>query len=215
MNDDDHHLKCQEPKEARMAKSQADKARNHANIVESASIRFRQHGIDGVGVADLMKGVGMTHGGFYRHFTSRDELVAEAVECAFEEGRDVLERVTSPEQPPAEAFRKLVDGYLNASHRDELATSCALTTLAADVARSGPAARSSYTKQVNAYLDRISTLVATEKTGEKRASAIGALSLLVGAMSMARAVSDMELSEEILRSAAEQAKRHFSNGGKT
>ena len=186
-----------------MAKSQADKARTHAHIVKSASIRFRQHGIDGVG---------LTHGGFYRHFSSRDALVAEAVECAFEEGRDVLERVTPPEQLPAEAFRTLVDGYLNASHRDALATSCALTTLAADVARSGPAARGAYTKQVKAYLDRIATLVASEETGEKRANAIGALSLLVGALSMARAVSDTALSEEILRSAAEQAKRHFSNG---
>ena len=192
-----------------LAKSQTEKANSHKRIVESASVRFRQHGIDGVGVADLMKGVGMTHGGFYRHFASRDDLVAEAVECAFEEGRGVLARVASSEQPPGEAFCKLVDGYLNKSHRDELATSCALTTLSGDVARSGPSSRSAYARQVEAYLDRISSLLATEKSGKKRADAIGALSLLVGALSMARAVSDGELSEEILRSAAEQAKRHF------
>lgn len=192
-----------------MANSQTDKALNHTRIVESASVRFRQDGIGGVGVANLMKEVGMTHGGFYRHFTSRDELVAEAVECAFAEGRGVLARVASPDQPSADAFGALVDGYLSASHRDELSTSCALTTLSTDVARSGSAARSAYSKQVEAYVGRLASLVATEKVGERRAGAIAVLSLLIGALAMARATNDADLSEEILRSAAAQAKRHF------
>lgn len=192
-----------------MANSKANKALNHARIVESASVRFRQHGIDGVGVADLMKGVGMTHGGFYRHFVSRDELVAEAVECAFEEGRGVLYRVASTQQPPADAFCALVDVYLSTSHRDELATSCALTTLSGDVARSGPEARGAYTKQVETYLDQISIFLANEKGEKKRAEAIAALSLLVGSLSIARAVNDSALSDEILRTAADQAKSHF------
>lgn len=210
VDDDDHHLQCQALAnvEKAMANSKTEKALNHARIVESASVRFRQDGIDGVGVADLMKGVGMTHGGFYRHFTSRDELVAEAVECAFVEGRDVLARVASQKRP-ADAFSALVDGYLSASHRDQLSTSCALTTLSSDVARSASAARSAYSKQVEAYVDRIATLVATEKVGERRAGAIAALSLMVGALALARATNDADLSEEILQSAATQAKRHF------
>lgn len=192
-----------------MANSQAEKSLNHARILEFAAARFRQDGVNGVSVADLMKGVGMTHGGFYRHFASRDELVSEAVECAFGDGKLALDRLASIEQASAEAFDKLVDGYLNKAHRDELSTSCALTTLAGDVARSGEGTRAVYARQVETYLDRLSALMTGKEDKEKRLSAIGLLSMLVGSLSMARAVNDENLSEEILRVAAEQAKIHF------
>ncbi len=100
----------------------------------------------------------------------------------------------------------LVDAYLSTTHRDELATSCAVTTLAADVARSNDRARSAYTRQVGMYLDLIAKMIVGERQRSRRMKAIAALSTLVGAVSMARAVNDEKLSREIPRSAADELK---------
>jgi TetR/AcrR family transcriptional repressor of nem operon len=99
-----------------------------------------------------------------------------------------------------------VDGYLSAAHRDGLAQSCAVTTLVGDVARSNERARSAYTRQVRQYLELMMKLIAGEKEKSKRTKAITALSTLVGAVSMARAVNDDKLSREILKSAADELK---------
>src|SRR5580658_5183563 len=122
--------------------SQAGKAATHERIVKAAAARIRRDGIEGVGVADLMREAGLTHGGFYRHFGSRDDLVAEAVERALEDGGKAVAAVLSSKQPPAALLAALVDAYLSAAHCDNIASSCAVTTLAADVARSNARARS-------------------------------------------------------------------------
>src|SRR5260370_31947987 len=186
-----------------MGRSQADKAESHDRIVRMAAARFREAGVDGIGVADLMKDAGLTHGGFYRHFDSRDELVAEAIERALRDGGRVVEAVANSKQFP---LATLVDAYLSTAHRDGLATSCAVTTLAGDVARSNDRARSAYTLQVCAYLALLAKLIAGDKRRSRRMKAIAALSTLVGAVSMARAVNDDKLSREILKSAAAELK---------
>ena len=186
-----------------MGHSKAGKAESHARIVEKAAARFREAGLDGIGVADLMKEAGLTHGGFYRHFESRDELVAEAIERALHDGAVAVDALARLEHAP---LATLIDGYLSAAHRDNLATSCAVTTLASDVARSNARARSAYTRQVELYLALLIRLVAGEKQKAKRVKAITALSTLVGAVSMARAVNDERLSKEILKSAADELK---------
>ena len=187
-----------------MGHSQADKDESHDRILRVAAARFRESGVDGIGVADLMKDAGLTHGGFYRHFASRDELVAEAIECALRDGgQRTVDVVETSKQSPLAA---LVDGYLSTAHRDSLATSCAVATLAADVARSNDGARSAYTRQVGTYLELLTKLIAGDKQRSRRMKAIAALSTLVGAVSMARAVNDEKLSREILKSAADQLK---------
>jgi TetR/AcrR family transcriptional repressor of nem operon len=186
-----------------MGHSQADKAESHDRIVRLAAARFREAGVDGIGVADLMKDAGLTHGGFYRHFASRDELVAEAIECALHDGGRVVAAVANSKHASVAA---LVDGYLSTAHRDGLATSCAVTTLAGDVARSNDQARSAYTRQVGTYLELLTQLIAGDKQKTRRAKAIAALSTLVGAVSLARAVNDEKLSREILKSAADELK---------
>jgi TetR/AcrR family transcriptional regulator, transcriptional repressor for nem operon len=186
-----------------MGHSQAEKAESHDRIVQVAAARFRESGVDGVGVADLMREAGLTHGGFYRHFASRDELVAEAIERALREGGQAVAAVAKVKECP---LAKVVDAYLSPAHRDALATSCAVTTLAADVARCGDRARSAYTKQVGAYLDLLANLIAGDTERSRRAKAIAALSTLVGAVAMARAVNDETLSREILQSAANELK---------
>lgn len=192
-----------------MGHSKANKAESRDRVVRTAAARFRESGIDGIGVADLMKEAGLTHGGFYRHFASRDELVAEAVERALLDGGRAVQAVENLQQSPAAVLALLVDGYLSAAHRDSLATSCAVTTLAGDVARSNERARSAYTQQVGSYLALLTKLIAGEKQKSKRMKAIAALSTLVGAVSMARAVNDEKLSREILKSAADALKAQF------
>ena len=187
----------------RMGHSKADKAANHDRIVQAAAARFREAGVEGIGVADLMKDAGLTHGGFYRHFASRDDLVTEAIECALREGSRAVAAVATIKECPLNA---LVDAYLSTAHRDDVVTSCAVTTLAADVARSNDRARSAYTRQVGEYLALLTRLIAGDKQKSRRTKAIAALSTLVGAVSMARAVNDDKLSREILKSAADELK---------
>src|SRR5438128_2011549 len=178
-----------------MGHSQADKAESHDRIVRVAAARFRETGVHGIGVADLMKDAGLSHGGFYRHFPSRDDLVAEAIEYALADGG---QRVIDTMQANQHSLlATLVDAYLSAAHRDGLATSCAVTTLAGDVARSNDRARTAYSEQVGVYLELLATLIAGDNQKARRSKAILALSTLVGAVSMARAVNDEKLSREI------------------
>lgn len=192
-----------------MGNSKAGKAQSHERIVQVAAARFRECGIDAIGVADLMNDAGLTHGAFYRHFASREELVAEAVERALEDGGRAMAAVANSKLDRQVLLGAVVNAYLSAAHRDGLATSCAVATLAGDVAHSNERTRSSYTRQVAAYLELLTNLVASDKRNSRRIKAIAALSTLVGAISMARAVNDEKLSAEILRSAADELKRQL------
>ena len=185
-----------------MGHSQEDKARSHERIVKRAAARFRESGIDGIGVADLMKEAGLSHGGFYRHFPSRDELVAEAVERALADGGQRMADIGRPDRPLT--LGMLIDAYLSPAHRDHLAASCAVATMAADVARGGNRARTAYSKQVEVYLSLLTDLVSGSNKKTKRARAITALAALIGAVLMARAVKEEKLSREILASAAQE-----------
>jgi TetR/AcrR family transcriptional repressor of nem operon len=190
-----------------MGHSQADKDDSHDRIVRVAAARFRETGVDGIGVADLMRDAGLTHGGFYRHFASRDDLVAEAIARALRDGGRAVAAVANGKPSPIAA---LVDAYLSTAHRDGWATSCAVTTLAGDVARSNDRARSAYTQQVGAYVELLNRLITGDKQKSRRIKAIAALSTLVGAVSMARAVNDDKLSREILKSAGEELKAQLA-----
>src|SRR5574338_391486 len=202
--DDVYNPECQALlQESTMGHSKVDKAENHERIVKIAAEKFREAGLDGIGVADLMKEAGLTHGGFYRNFDSRDELVTEAVESALAQGARRLGRVA--EKGGDHAFAALVDAYLNKEHVDRRGTGCALVALAADVARSGDRTRAAYTRQVQDYLALFSGLL--QPLGpEARPRAIAVLSALVGALALARAVDDEELTGEILASVAAEVK---------
>jgi TetR/AcrR family transcriptional repressor of nem operon len=189
-----------------MGHSKAAKEKSHQRIVKTAAARFRERGVDGIGVAELMKEADLTHGGFYGHFDSREQLVAEAVECALRDGGAAVAAIASTKRPPAAVLGLLVDAYLSLAHRDGLATSCAVTSMANDVARSSARARAAYTKQVGIYLELLAKLIAADKRKSRRAKAITALATLVGAVSMARAVNDEKLSRELLKSAADELK---------
>lgn len=193
-----------------MGRSRAEKKKSHDRIVQTAADRFRESGVEGISVADLMKDAGLTHGGFYRHFGSRDELVAEAVERALQDGGRAVSHIGNSKLERPAVLAALVDAYLSLAQRDSLATSCAVTTLANDVARSNALARFAYTQQVDVYLALLVKLIAGDRQKSRRAKAIAALSTLVGAVSMARAVNDEKLSREILKSAADELKAQLA-----
>jgi TetR/AcrR family transcriptional repressor of nem operon len=190
-----------------MGHSKAEKAESHERIVKTAAAQFRALGVDGISVADLMQVAGLTHGGFYRHFSSRDDLVTEAVERALAEGSAVADAVAAH---PKSSIGALVDAYLSVVHRDNLAHSCAVTALANDVARSNQRTRSAYTDQVERYVALIGGLIQHLPTKKRRVGALTALATLVGALAMSRAVNDDRLSREILGAAASELKARLS-----
>lgn len=186
-----------------MGHSRASKAESRERIVQIAAQRVREAGVDAVGVSELMKQAGLTHGGFYRHFDSRETLLAESIERALRDGaQGAFDAETNSALDRPALLLALVDWYLGAAHRDNMATGCAVTSLAADVARSGERVRSAYTRQVEAYIELFARLMTGPQPAEsKRAKAVAAWASLVGALSMARAVNDPTLSREILDTA--------------
>src|ERR1700749_1214823 len=132
-----------------MGHSQKDKEKNHQRIVDVAARRIRESGTDGPGVAEIMSEAGLTHGGFYKHFDSRDDLVAEAVGAAIEQGRARLAQGVEGAEDRLSAF---VDNYLSTDHRDHPGTGCSVVALGADAARSDDRVRAAYRGQVEHYI---------------------------------------------------------------
>jgi len=191
-----------------MGYSKAQKKRTHKRIVTIASKRFREKGLAGFGIAELMKEAGLTVGGFYKHFDSRDDLVAEAVSSAFGGWKRRVD--AAPSGGPSVSLAKLIDDYLTAAHRDDPGTGCAFSALAPEIARSDKRTRALTTEQVRNDIQLIAGLIPARDAHAVRSQAILTFSALVGAMSLARAVSDEALSREILKTVAERLKNSVS-----
>jgi TetR/AcrR family transcriptional repressor of nem operon len=191
-----------------MGHSKAQKTKTHKRIVSIASKRFREKGLSGLGIAELMKEAGLTVGGFYKHFDSRDDLVAEAVTSAFGGWKRRVDAAKAGGPPVS--LSKLIDDYLNEAHRDNPGTGCAFSALAPEIARSDKKTRAVTSEQVRNDIQLIATLLPGEDECTARLQAILTFSALVGAMSLARAVSDETLSREILVTVAEHLKRFAS-----
>ncbi len=165
-------------------------AENRERIIDAASQLFRENGFDGVGIDAIMQEAGLTHGGFYGHFASKDDLAAQALTHALQRGDERQSRCAN--------LRDLVADYLSPRHRDRCAKGCAVAALGADLARQGPSVRHVLTAHVRARLDGLSRLITSGSTNTRRKRAIATLAALIGAMTLARAVDDPALSDEIL-----------------
>src|SRR5713226_5931568 len=190
-----------------MRHSKAEKAKTHERIVAIASRRFREEGLAGIGIADLMKEAGLTVGGFYKHFNSRDALVAEAVGFALGGWKRQVDAAASGGPPVT--YESLVDNYLSEAHRDQPGTGCPVVALAGDIARSDKRTRALVTQQIRDNIELLATLIydANEKNKRgARSHAILTYCALVGAIGVARAVSDEQLSREILKTLAVRLK---------
>ena len=189
-----------------MGHSQASKADTHARLVAAAAARFKERGIDGISLADLMKDLKLTHGGFYKHFNSRDELVTEALQLALaQSGSAMRARLFDRAKPDVPGF---VDFYLDDSHRSGRAAGCAVAALAGDAPRKSAEVQAQFRAQIESNLGALSTALETGDAGlasaEARATALLVLSALYGALMMARAVGDSPLSREVLQSVRKQ-----------
>ena len=186
-----------------MRRSRAEKARTHERIIETASARIRNQGIERPGVGEIMQAAGLTHGGFYKHFGSRDDLIAEAADHAFAYAGRTLDRYANDEPDP---FAAWVDWYLSEEHRDDPgAGRCPVAALVGDVGRADDDVRAGYSAVVERY---IATLAGMLGGGvDARREATIAVSTVVGSLALARSVDDDELSHEILRNARKALRR--------
>ena len=195
-----------------MGHSRADKEKTHQRIVAIAAKRFREHGLEGIGIADVMKEAGRTVGGFYKHFGSRDELVAEAVASSISTWRKRAEAAAAGGDPLS--YEQMVADYLSEEHRDNPGTGCIFAALAPDIARSGKATRAVATDRVQKNLELLTTALDGKDKRAARSGAILTFSALIGAMALARTVSDASLSREILTTVNQYLEDHPPAGAR-
>jgi len=185
-----------DPEETRMKVSREQAAQNRERILDAAARLFRERGFEGIGVADTMKAAGLTHGGFYGHFSSKEDLIAQACARAFSRSHERWSRRAG--STPDDPLSSIIRSYLTPRHRDDPGTGCALAALGPDVARHGPGVRRAVTEGLRSAFNLLSRLVPGKSEAARRQKAISTYASLVGAMIMARAVGDPALSQEIL-----------------
>ena len=179
------------------------KAQNHENILAVAARSFRECGGDSSGIGRVMKQVGLTKGGFYRHFQSKDDLLVAAVARAFDEmGSGMVEVARSA--PAGQALRAIIERYLSVRHADAPGTGCVLAALAPELARKPLAVRQRIEASLDAYRERLLPFVPGQTREEKLATCRLLFSSMAGVLMMARVTADAQRREQLLMEA-----RHF------
>ena len=171
-------------------------------IIETAAARFRRDGIEAVGVADLMAEAGLTHGGFYSHFKSKEDLIQAAAQEAATQSRARFFQRTS--EGGLEAW---IRGYLRTEHRDHPERGCPVPTLAAELARHPKSTRTGFAEILERFPEAIDPFLPALPPAAKRKMAFGIFGTLIGSMQMARAVTDPAMSDEILEAGIQSALR--------
>ncbi|MFL5190029.1 MAG: TetR/AcrR family transcriptional regulator [Microvirga sp.] len=182
----------------RVSREQADKNREH--VIDIASRLFRERGFEGIGVADLMKEAGLTHGGFYGQFKSKEDLKVQASRRALSRNKDRWAKVIA--ETPSEKLAALARFYLSDAHRDRRGEGCALAALGGDAPRYGPELQAAFKDGIEGYLELLDGIMCASTGEERRDKIIAALSTMVGALVLSRAVGDEALSQKILSAAA-------------
>ncbi|HLY58195.1 MAG TPA: helix-turn-helix domain-containing protein [Stellaceae bacterium] len=180
----------------RLTKAQRDE--NHERILRVAARLFREKGIDGVGIDEIMATAGLTHGAFYGHFPSKTALAGAAAVKAMTESATGL--FDTPEEAESADFTEYAKRYLTQQHRDHPGRGCGVAGLAVDVARQGPEAQAAFAGELGTLLDRSAARLPGDRDAARQ-SAIVNLATLVGALVMARAAGKAKLSDEILTTA--------------
>ncbi|HXP96762.1 MAG TPA: helix-turn-helix domain-containing protein [Telmatospirillum sp.] len=170
-----------------MKVSREQMAENRRRILDVGSRLFREKGFDAVSVAEVMKAAGLTHGGFYGHFSSKDDLVAETIGY-----------VLSNNEDGGGDLRAYLCDYLAPRHRDNAAAGCPTASLAADIRHQTPAARAAMTAGLRSQLERMAKALPDIDAADRRRAAIGTWAAMVGAVILARAIDDTTLSDEVL-----------------
>lgn len=174
---------------------------NREQVIETAARLLRKYGFDGIGLADIMKAAGLTVGGFYRNFASKNDLAVEASKHAIADTEALVKNGLA--QQPGDPLRALIEHYLSTAHRDDPGSGCILPALAADAARrDDPALRAVFISAIQYYLDQIATLSSAtpRATGSRHPAAI--LSEMVGAVILSRVMADAPLAESLIAAVA-------------
>lgn len=180
-----------------MRYSSDHKAGTRERVLKEAAKEIRAKGPGNVAVAGIMARAGLTHGGFYAHFPSKDALVNEAIGAMFADARARTEKIDAKGDPRA-VLRAYVDFYLSPAHRDSRDRGCPLPTLSGDFARAQPATRDRFGAGVEGIADRLAAPLAKLGYADAPAEAHALLAQLVGGVALARAVGDPELSDALL-----------------
>lgn len=189
-----------------MRYSKDHKAETHEKIVKNASVRLREGGAASLGVAELMKEAGLTHGGFYAHFASRDALISEAFAHAMQQTTGRW-RKRAEQAPVGKRLASIVNGYLSAEHRDDAGNGCALPSLGVEASRANPKIRKAFANKLEEMVGVIAEQFPDLPAKAARREAIAVVSTMMGAMILARTAGTGEFSDEILSAGRHAALR--------
>lgn len=178
-----------------MRKSKAETAETRKRIVEAAAKAFRKQGIEATGVAEIMAGLGLTHGGFYRHFRSKEELVSEAMVAG---RRSLLADSTAAAEVGAHAVLNVFLDYMTPACRDDREEGCAFAANGSELARSSEATRQSATRTIKEVVANLGPFIREQDGWTNTDTAISLLTNMVGALTVARISDDAEFSDRIL-----------------
>jgi TetR/AcrR family transcriptional regulator, transcriptional repressor for nem operon len=187
---------CAQGWNAGMRVSREQAAANRERIIDAAASLFRAKGFTGIGVADIMQAADLTHGGFYGHFASKDDLVAQASRRTMARSAANWARVVA--EAPDYPYVALLQHYLTPRHRDDPGRGCGFAALSNDAARSGKTVRNAFAEGLEPLIDILAQSVPGRTKAIRRRKAVAAMAGLVGALSLARAVGDPALSDEII-----------------
>ena len=180
----------------------------HERIVKTAARAIRRSGYDGTGVADIMKEAGLTHGGFYAHFASREAMLAEAADCAGAEAVASAERIVAA-APPERALQSLLQIYLSKEHVEYAETGCVFAALGSEMPRQAPEVRCSATRRIKEMIDLVARLSPDWGHPGAHENALVTVAAMVGTLVLARAVDDHRLSDALRKAAL----KHFAPVG--
>src|SRR6266540_4721426 len=183
-----------------MRVSRIQAAENRETVINVASRLFRERGFDGIGLKDLMEAAGLTQGGFYRQFASKEDLVAQASRRALESA--TLRWSAATAENPQDPLGAVIAFYLSTEHREERMDGCPVVALGSDAARQGVDVKASFEAGIREYLEMLGCWVGEADGEEPNGKAMAILSTMVGAVVLSRAVNDERLSKQLLQAAA-------------
>ena len=192
----------------RVSRTQA--AENRETVINVASRLFRERGFDGIGLKDLMKGAGLTQGGFYKQFASKEDLAAQASRRALERASDRVSAAVAAN--PKDPLGAVIAFYLSTEHREERMDGCPLVALGSDAARQGPEVKASFEAGIREYLEMLGRFIGETDGEEPSGKTMAILSTMVGAVLLSRAVNDKRLSKRFLQAAAKSVLMESSAG---
>jgi TetR/AcrR family transcriptional repressor of nem operon len=183
-----------------MRYDQNHKQETRVKVLKLAAKALREKGPDGMGVAEVMRSAGLTHGGFYAHFPSKDAFLAASLQEAFDQGAERLEKITA-HLPPEQKLAAYIDFYVSVLHRDSPTGGCAIIALNSELPRQSQEFRAVFDAGVKRIVDRLSGWIAAMDLSHPEKLAVSTFSAMVGAVALSRAISDQKLANDLLNTA--------------